>query len=455
MSPHPSTTTIAAIASPPGGGLRGIIRLSGPRAGEIVRSIWAGGSPLDLARRSARLGRFRDRRGEQPLLLLWMPGPRSFTREDVAEFHLPGAPPLLAAALERLLDLGAVPAAPGEFTRRAFLSGRIDLTRAVGVLALVAARNESERRAGRALLAGGLADRVGLLRERLEDLRALAEASLDFDERDTGHVPEREIEDLALSARAALTEALDWEVARARAAGEPRVVLAGAENAGKSALFNRLMGAEAAIVSPLPGTTRDVLSRVMEIDGHACRLIDTAGVEGPDASGAVVQAARRAARTACESADLLVWVVDASAAGVVRDPPQGACALLVWNKIDLPGVVPAPPPALAGRLPWVATSALTGAGLSDLRAAIARELGPAAPGEGAGLSRELSLRHRGALEKASRALAEGLAVWRGRAPLELLAEHLRRATEALDEITGATTPEDLLDRIFARFCLGK
>src|SRR5262245_53308739 len=185
-----------------------------------------------------------------PLLLLWMPGPRSFTREDVAELHLPGSPPLLDAALERVLALGATPAEPGEFTRRAFLSGRIDLTRAEGVLALVGARDDRERRAGAALLAGGLADRIEALRDRLEDLRALCEASLDFDERDTGHVPEGEIEERLAGVRAALAEAHAFEVARASPGGEPRVVLTGAPNAGKSSLFNRLAGAERALVAP-------------------------------------------------------------------------------------------------------------------------------------------------------------------------------------------------------------
>ncbi|MFN0007769.1 MAG: tRNA uridine-5-carboxymethylaminomethyl(34) synthesis GTPase MnmE, partial [Planctomycetota bacterium] len=189
-----SGTTIAAIASPPGGAARGIVRLSGPRAAEIVRAVFRGHPPLDLARRTLRLGRFLDGRGDQPLLLLWMPGPRSFTREDVAEFHLCGSPPLLEAALEHVLALGATAAAPGEFTRRAFLSGRIDLTRAEGVLALVGARNDRERRAGALLLAGGLAQRIGAVRDRLADLRALTEASLDFDERDTGHVPDSEID---------------------------------------------------------------------------------------------------------------------------------------------------------------------------------------------------------------------------------------------------------------------
>ncbi len=449
-----STTTIAAIASPPGAGARGIIRLSGPRAREIVRATCRGAAALDLSRRGVHVGRFRDRRGEQPLLLLWMPGPRSFTREDVAEFHLPGSPPLLAAALERLFDLGAVAAAPGEFTRRAFLSGRLDLTRAEGVLALVTARTESERRAGLALLAGGLAARIERVRDRVEDLRALVEASLDFDARDTGHVPDEEIESRAGEVRAALAEATGWETARAAVQGEPKIVLSGAPNAGKSALFNRLAGTEGAIVSPAAGTTRDVLAAEIDLDGVACRLFDTAGIDGetaPDSPDSIEHAAQALGRASRESADLLVWVLDASAPVADADPAPATAVLVAWNKVDLAGVPREPPVAIAAGRAWVATSAVSGEGLAALRAAAARAL----RGQGSGVARELDLRHRAALERAAATLELGLAAWKGGAPLEVFAQDLRAATESLDEITGATTAEAVLDRIFARFCLGK
>jgi len=445
-------TTIAAIASPPGGGARGILRLSGPRAGEIVRGVWRGPAP-DLSRRGIHLGRFRDRRGEQPLLLLWMPGPRSFTREDVAEFHLPGSPPLLEAGLARLLDLGAMTAAPGEFTRRAFLSGRIDLTRAEGVLALVTAQNESERRAGCALLAGGLAERVSELRGRLEGLRALVEASLDFDPRETGHVPSDEIAAGLRGARSALEEALAFETVRAGRSGEPRIVLTGAPNAGKSALFNRLARArshgEGAIVSPAAGTTRDVLEAEVDLGGVRCRLLDTAGqIESP-ASGPVERAAQAAGASARDSADLLLHVVDA--ASPAPGSPPGRASILVWNKIDLPGAPPRPP---TEEFPWVAISAERGIGIEALRAAAARSL-QGEPGEGTGLSRELFLRHREALLNATRALDHGQAEWEAGAPLEILAEELASATFGLDDISGRTTSEAVLERIFARFCVGK
>jgi tRNA modification GTPase len=460
MSPPAASTTIAAIASPPGGGLRGILRISGPRAGPIVKAIWRPAGELDLSRRAVLAGRVDDGRGQQPALLLWMPGPRSFTREDVAELHLPGSPPLLEAALARVLALGAVPAAPGEFTRRAFLSGRIDLTRAEGVLATIAARDEGQRRAARSLLAGGLAARVDRVREGLEDARALVEASLDFDPRETGHVPEEEIAGRAADARARLVEALGWETARAALRGEPRIVLAGPPNAGKSALFNRLAGANGAIVSPLPGTTRDVLSAEVRIEGVACRLLDTAGIDAGAALDPIEREAQAAGSSARESADLLLWVVDSTLGGRAPAPPRSTDVLGAWNKIDLAGSRPAPPAEAPG-LPWIPTSAATGEGLESLRRAAARALGLAgstpsgAPGEGAPVDLELSLGHKSALEEAVAALDRGVRAWRAGEGLEILAEDLRRASEALDRITGATAAEAVLDRIFARFCVGK
>ncbi len=418
-----------------------------------MRAVWAGPDELVLAGRSIAVGRFRDARGSQPLLLLWMPGPRSFTREDVAEFHLPGSPPLLRAALDRLLDLGAVVAAPGEFTRRAFLSGRIDLARAEGVLELVRARNEGERRAATALLAGGLSDRVGTLREQLEDLRALVEASLDFDARDTGDVAAEEIDGRLADARAALAEARGFEVARSRGAGEPLVALVGAPNAGKSSLYNRLLGRQRAIVAPVAGTTRDPVGEELDLDGIRCRLLDTAGFDRDEPADPIGRAARAAALSAVDAAEVLVWVVDAASVGGRGFPPRSEGWLLAWNKIDLPGA-PAAPPADFAAGPSIATSAVAGSGIAELRAAILAAL-RGGPGSDAVSTRELGARHRAALDRAAAAVEKAVDGRRRGVALELLAEDLRAATDALDEITGRTTAEDVLDRIFARFCLGK
>lgn len=436
--------TIAAIGTPPGGAARALIRLSGPRTAEIVAALWRG--PFERGARGIFRGRIDDGRGTQPALLFWMPAPRSFTREDVAELHLPGAEALVRAALARVFELGARPAEPGEFTRRAFHSGRIDLSRAEGLLELVSASNEAERAAAAELVGGGLARRVEALRSELLDLCALCEAGLDFEESDTGHVGAAELEQRGASLRAKLDLALAFEGARARRGGEPRVLLAGAPNAGKSTLFNALLGRDEALVHAEAGTTRDLVRAELALAGGVCLLLDSAGLEeGQDELGREAQARTRAALAA---ADVVLWVADASRADpeLCCELPLATPRLLVWSQIDRAGVPPAP----GG---WLGVSARTGAGLPDLRAALGCLL-HAGSGE-AGPLRELSLRHEAALREARERLEAGLLAQREGAPPELLAADLQRALGALDEISGASTREDVLDRIFARFCIGK
>ncbi len=454
--------TIAALASPPGGGERALIRVSGPRAAELVRAVWRG-APLALEGRGVHRGRFDDGRGTQPLLLLWMPGPRSFTREDVAEFHLPGAVPLAQAALERLFALGARRAEPGEFTRRAFHAGRIDLTRAEGLLELVLAESESERAAAAELVGGGLAQRIEALRGELLDLAALCEAGLDFEEADTGPVAASELERRAQVLLDSLAEALSFETARARRGAQARVLLAGAPNAGKSTLFNALLGRAEALVDERAGTTRDPLRAELALGGSVCLLIDSAGLEG--AADELARAAQAATSRALAAADLVLWVVDAASATresllaareeLGPDTPR----LLVWNQVDRAGA-PARPTAqhlaAAGVAEWVATSGRTGAGVAELEHALARALeGTPHAAVAPGALRELSARHREALRRAGERVRTGLEAERTGAPRELLAEDLRAALAELDAISGSSTPDDVLERIFARFCIGK
>jgi tRNA modification GTPase len=457
--------TVCALSSPPGRGARAVVRVSGPEAARVVGACCVlDGAPFAPEARGAFGVRFLDGEGEQPALLLWMPGPASFTREDVAELHLPGNPLLVEVALRRLHELGARPARPGEFTRRAFENGALDLTRAEGILSLVHASNEAEQRAATALLMGGLDTRIGGLRALLEELRALLEASLDFDETDTGHVPVEELLGLGERASRALAEATSWEVARhGPEAGAPRVVLAGRPNAGKSSLFNALLehaggdrAAVPALVDARAGSTRDARAALVRM-GQPPRdlvLVDTAGLEEAQAGGwegrDLDRRAQDRARLEAKAADLVLWVVPAHAAAMGLERPPGA-GLLAWSQVDRPGAAAAPPEELAGGLSWVATSARTGAGVGELVVALGQALGGAAASEG----HLVSTRHRDALARARLALDEALADLRGGAPLDLVAEGLRGATGELDGITGHTTPEDLLDRIFARFCLGK
>lgn len=447
-------TTIAAVSSPPGPARRGVIRVSGPRAREVVERATRLDGGARPGPRAALTGRLLDGRGEQPLLLLWMPGPHSYTREDVAELHLPGSPWLLDAALERLLELGVEPARPGEFTRRAFESGRIDLFAAEGVLELIQASNEVERRAAAGLLFGGLGGRVAALRDGLEELRALCEASLDFDEDDAGHVPAAELARAGGELRSRIDEALAWERRREPMEDLPRIVLGGLPNAGKSSLFNRLCPDGAALVSDLAGTTRDPVAGIWTVAGRPCRLLDTAGLDARAADREPDRLAQDEARAAARAADLVLELVDPSGpSGASADggQPEGN-RLRVWTKADRSS--PRTPPA--GE-PWVST--LDGRGLPELEREVANRLGleghaPGARSE-ASDGRALGLRHRHALAIARDELVGALELLAEGAPLDLVAAGFKRSTDALDGISGRTTPEDLLDRIFARFCLGK
>lgn len=453
-------STICAVASAPGAGQRAVVRASGPLAFKAVQGLCrdADGKPSAPSGRGLFEVQVDDGVGVQPGLLVWMPGPGSYTREDVAEWHIVGNPALVRAVLRRLGELGLEPAGPGEFTRRAFENGRLDLTRAEGVLALVEARNREELRAAGSLLAGGLGGRIAALREVLEQLRALTEASLDFDQQDTGHVPVQEITAALEEAQADLLEARTWENRRTPASGLARVVLAGLPNAGKSALFNRLTleGDEhRAIESDQAGTTRDTKEgRLALPGGQEVLLVDTAGFD-PQAEGvdAIAQDRRD---LEWGRADLLLELVEWSETPAAAHNPESVPEiprLVVKSKVDLGA-----PPEDPGEWLWI--SSHTGAGLKGLLTQIEIRLGLAAqddtPSQShSGLERQLSERHRQALDQALEELAQARALVGEKAGLDLVAEALRGAGLALDRITGQTTPEDLLDRIFSRFCLGK
>ena len=430
-----SDDTIAAVATPSGRGGVGIVRVSGPAVGEVARRL-LGVLP---APRTARLGMFRDARGE-PIdqgLALYFPAPHSYTGEDVLELHGHGGPVVMQTLLHACLEAGARLAEPGEFTRRAFLEGRLDLAQAEGVADLIDASSREAARSALRSLRGEFSAAIHALQGKLVELRALTEAMLDF--------PEEEVERLhrddAAARLAVVRAALDDVFARSQQGSLLRsgvhVVLAGRANVGKSSLLNRLAGSERAIVTPIPGTTRDALREPLQIDGVPLVLVDTAGLRV--STDVVEQLGIERTHRELAQADVVLAVYDA--AGDVRplaDLPADATRIDVYNKVDL---APAPRGALG-------VSAKTGAGLDELRKAILAAAGWSATGETVFLARE---RHLRALEAAGRHLdaAGGETRW------ELFAEELRLAHVALGEITGEVVADDLLGEIFTRFCIGK
>lgn len=439
-------STIAAIASPPGPARRGIVRISGPgTAAVLARVLVSSDPPLSSgAPRALHHARLDDGRGTQPVLVLWMRGPRSYTREDVAELHLVGAEPLVAAAFARVLAAGARAARAGEFTRRAFENGRLDLSQAEGVLALTEAAGEAERRAATSLLTGGLERRTRALREGLLDLASLCEASLDFDESETGHVASEELLARVEAVREGLDEALRWEAARAAPSGLARVVLVGAPSVGKSTLWNALTGGRA-LVSERPGTTRDYQEGLWTLGESACRLVDGPGVSDAPVGSELEARALELFAAARRAADLVVFVADA---GDPAPSPPSDAGVLVLGRAD----------RLAGRaIPpgFLAVSAQDRTGLQELASAVAGRLGLSPAGAEAGLERALHGRHRAALEAAREALEAARDALVVGAPLDLVAEALRGVRDALEDLAGRTTPEDVLEHLFARFCIGK
>ena len=438
--------TIVAIATPPGRGGIGIVRVSGPAAGAVGRGVVG---PLPPPRRAVAR-HFRDAAGV-PLdagLALWFPAPHSFTGEDVLELHGHGGAVVLDLLVARCIELGARPARPGEFSERAFLNDRLDLAQAEAVAALIDAGSAAAARAALRSLAGEFSARVHALESGLVELRVYVEASIDFAEEDIELLEQGGVAG-RLAALVRALEALAASAEQGRLLQEGcTVVIAGRPNAGKSSLLNALAGHEAAIVTEVPGTTRDVLRERIDLEGLPVLLLDTAGLRA--SPGRVEAEGIRRARAELARAEHVLYVVDAADPAALAALPgelaslaPGVPATVVFNKADL---VAAP----AGE--GVAISALTGLGLAQLRARLRTALGYR-PGEAGVLSARR--RHLEALARAGAHLAAAGARLSGGAGTELVAEELRLAHDALGEITGRFTSEDLLGRIFASFCIGK
>jgi tRNA modification GTPase len=447
--------TIAAIATPPGFGGVGVVRVSGPGVCLIAEAI-LGRIPEP---RLATLRWFRDETGAalDQGLALFFPGPHSFTGEDVLELQGHGGPLVLDLILKRLVALGARLARPGEFSERAFLNGKLDLAQAEAVADLISSGTEEAARLAGRNLQGEFSRRIQELVEELIHLRAFVEAALDF--------PEEEIDFMANSSIAAdlekLVVHLDKLLAGARQGCLIRegiqVVIAGPPNVGKSSLLNALAGSNAAIVTAIPGTTRDLLHQHLQIDGLPLHIIDTAGLRHSDHP--VEMEGIRRARDQIAKADAILWLSDDSQdpAGHDFEPtelptPATGQIPVTWvrNKIDLSGRPPGLTQTTRGA--EIAISAREGRGLDSLRAHLKHIAGYQEQLEGAFLARR---RHLDALTRAREALCLArTALWADNAA-ELTAEELRITQQALGEITGEFTSEDLLGKIFASFCVGK
>jgi tRNA modification GTPase len=465
--------TIAAVATAPGAAGLAVVRVSGPRALAIASAVFEGAALEGAAANTLHHGWARLPSGVAPgpegvvagarldeVVAAVFRAPRSYTREDVVELSCHGGAIGAQAVLEALLAAGARPAGPGEFTLRAFLHGRLDLVQAEAVADLVAAETRAAHALALSQLRGELSRALGDVAATLRDALADVEARVDFAE-DVGGV-EVPPEVAAEVARAgadldALLAGACW--ARAARAGV-HVAFVGRPNAGKSSLFNALLGERRAIVAARPGTTRDLVSERIELDGVPVTLSDTAGLR---AGGDEVESEGvERARDALERSAVVVWVVDGSVALDDEDRalaarlaggPDGARAVVVAiNKRDLPERAPrAEVAALSAGAPVVETSALDGAGVAELRAALtAAVAGPRGVGSAVANPRHIEALRRGraALERAAAAAA-------GDAPGEIVALEIREALLALGEVTGETVAEDLLERIFRRFCVGK
>lgn len=452
VAPTPTSDTIGAVATPAGYGGIGVVRVSGPAVRQVAQSL-IGELPSP---RFARYCAFRDA-ARQPIdhgIALYFPGPRSYTGEDVLELHGHGGPVVMDMLLRRVLELGARLARPGEFSERAFLNGKLDLAQAEAVADLIESSSESAARSALRSLDGKFSQWVQQNVEQLIALRTYIEAAIDF--------PEEEIDFLAdekiAGQLAAIAEGLNT-LSEATRQGcllhdGMTVVLAGPPNAGKSSLLNALSQQDSAIVSTIPGTTRDVLRERIDIDGMPLHVLDTAGLrEGGDALEAE---GMRRARAAMERSDRTLLVIDDSSVddtvleGLLEQLPARLSVTIIRNKIDLTGRAMGAQET-HGRSE-VALSAKTGDGLDELREHLKGCMGFRAAGEGSFIARR---RHLDAIRRARDHVQAGYRCLARTRAGELAAEELRLAQQALNEVTGEFTSEDLLRRIFASFCIGK
>lgn len=440
-----SRPTIVAAATPAGSGGVAIVRLSGERANAIGAEI---AGPLPPPRQAAERC-FRDREGQaiDLGLVLRFEGPASFTGEDVVELHCHGGPVIVAGLQATAIDLGARRARPGEFSERAFLNGKLDLAQAEAIADLITSGTEQAARAALRSLSGAFSEAIAVLERQLVELRVYVEAAIDFPDEDEDFLTDETLAQRLRECRGSYASLLE-SAGRGRLLRDGfQIVIAGRPNAGKSSLLNHLSGEDTAMVTDIAGTTRDVLRERIDVDGLAVELVDTAGLrDDPD----VIEAEGiRRARRAIEQADAALWIEDSTTFDRYRpsaELPEGLPVLVVRNKIDLVGET-------AGRRDGIVfLSARTGEGIDALKSAIRALAGYRQPGEGTFTARR---RHIEALELSQRHFEAGCRLLEEQQAGELLAEELRLALDALGEVTGKVTSDELLGKIFSSFCIGK
>lgn len=455
-----TTNTIAAISTPPGRGGIGIVRLSGAEAVAIAQQLVRLRGPLEHAR--ARLADVLDPEDSgEPIdeaLVTWFAAPNSYTAEDLVEIAAHGSPVVLDLLLRQALTLGARLAEPGEFTQRAFLSGRLDLTQAEAVRDLIEAQTLTQARLAASQMGGALSRRVMPAKHALLELIALLEAGIDFAEDDLAVAPESEILRRIDALRPPLA-ALERTFVHGRILHDGlTLAIVGRPNAGKSSVFNALVERERAIVTAIPGTTRDTVTERIALGGIPLELVDTAGLR--EAADEAERLGILRSREALADAAIVLVVVDVSAIGAngelhederkLIEAVQGRPALIALNKSDLA----AQPHDLRIEtdLPVLATSAVTGAGLAELRVAILKLATGGAAAEPGMLT---SLRHHRSITQAIAGLDDARNAVANAIPHEMVLLDLYRTLWALDSLTGQTTPDDILNLIFSTFCIGK
>lgn len=450
---EPRFDTIVAIATAPGRGGVGVVRLSGPDSVRIATAI-CGSLPQA---RYARFGRFRNA-GDETLdsgIVLYFPGPASFTGEDVIELQGHGSPLVMDRLCQRAIELGARMARPGEFSERAFLNGKMDLAQAEAVADLIDSATEQAARSAMRSLQGEFSRRINDFLEQLTQLRMYVEASIDFADEEIDFLAEAQI-DRQLQSLLHILDGIRDSARQGRLLRDGiSVVLAGQPNAGKSSLHNQLAGHDAAIVTEVAGTTRDVLREQIHLEGLPLRISDTAGLHERTDDIVELEGIRRTQHEITQADHILLLIDDSTGmtdqdekilAGLPADKPL----TLIRNKIDRSGHAPAIERS-GGRV-TLYLSAKTGEGIDLLRRHLCEVVGFHPGDEGVFIARR---RHLDALDRARSAIQSGYDCLTGLGAGELLAEELRQAQIALGEITGAFTTEDLLDRIFSSFCIGK